>query len=355
MPSLLRRAEIGDFSKMSKSIEKAKEKIKQLALGEREDPIDISKLQTTAVTSRRGPEYSKIIQGATAALSNGPKDLELLLWLSEAAIALHSAAGLRDALRLLRQFHDDLWDEVFPELEKASQKDLDMGLRPVDAEKRAAYVSKLIGRITQAVYVMPIAAARSGSPALSWKYDQDRSELVEALSATGPEQVRLTAEALADSLAVCDGDESIPSLDDVMLDRYGELVDPDQIPNFDGLRRAIEGALAFISNSIHHRNQPGAGGSSTGPTIQTGELGERSTSVCVAAGAQLPRTREEAFQIILNCVGWLELHEPQNLYTSRIRESVRHAKVRLEDLIAELIENDSERQNLLKRLGLRVV
>ena len=70
-----------------------------------------------------------------------------------------------------------------------------------------------------------------------------------------------------------------------MFDRYSELVDPDQIPNFGGLRAAIEGALAFIGNSIHYRKQPGAGGSGTGQIIQNGKVEKQDTVICVAAAA----------------------------------------------------------------------
>ena len=140
------------------------------------------------------------------------------------------------------------------------------------------------------------------------------------------------------------------TIDQLMRDKYEGLVDSDEIPTFREVRKAAGEALDFVNDTISAR-----GGRLPGELIAdtrtplTEPVGP--IRVSPGGGSAIPQSREEALRTILAIVKWLESHEPQNLYTGRIREAIEDADCSVQDVLAKFIENESERQAVTKRLG----
>lgn len=319
------------------------DKIRQLALGDPEDSIDISGLKIDPRKTRRLPDHAKVIRLATTALAKSPKDIETTIFLAEAAISSHGGPGLRDVLRLVRRYHEMRWDELRPLIEMPKPSIRDAGLR-------AARVSQLANRVTRAVYQMPVTGASGGGLGWSWQSQSDDVEFVKALRDTGLERLQTISQGLSESLLECDGDDAIAPIDQLMRDKYEGLVDSDEIPTFREVRKAAGEALDFVNDTISAR-----GGRLPGELIVdtrtplTEPVGP--IRVSPGGGSAIPQSREEALRTILAIVKWLESHEPQNLYTGRIREAIEDADCSVQDVLAKFIENESERQAVTKRLG----
>src|SRR4028118_2214196 len=63
-------------------------------------------------------DWRKVIQLATAALSEQTKDLQIASWLAEALVKQHGFAGLRDGLIIARRLQEDFWETLFPEIDE---------------------------------------------------------------------------------------------------------------------------------------------------------------------------------------------------------------------------------------------
>ena len=66
--------------------------------------------------------FKKVIELATATLSEKSKDLQLAAWLSEAIVAEHGFAGLRDSLKLVRGLITVFWDTVYPVADEGDEE-----------------------------------------------------------------------------------------------------------------------------------------------------------------------------------------------------------------------------------------
>ncbi|MDH3494257.1 MAG: type VI secretion system ImpA family N-terminal domain-containing protein, partial [Acidobacteriota bacterium] len=73
-------------------------------------------------TELKVANFKKVIELAAAALTQKTKDLQLAAWLSEAVVAEHGFAGLRDSLKIMSGLISNFWDSVYPEAEEGDEE-----------------------------------------------------------------------------------------------------------------------------------------------------------------------------------------------------------------------------------------
>jgi type VI secretion system protein ImpA len=78
---------------------------------------------------RKTADFNLVIKLAGDALATKSKDLQLAVWLAEAALRKEGYAGLRDGLVLLHGLLNEFWDTVYPEMEDG---DLELRAAPLD-------------------------------------------------------------------------------------------------------------------------------------------------------------------------------------------------------------------------------
>jgi len=161
------------------------EEIQSLARGEAEDPIDMSGMPPGTQRPRRLPDHGKVLRLATKALACDSKEIEIVIYLAEAAIWTHGAVGLRDSLRVVRQLHENFWEEMRPVIEKLD--DPKMIPPKFDAGRRAARLSQFAIRIARAVYQFPITAAGPDGCRRSWQDRETAGDFTPSMSATSLE------------------------------------------------------------------------------------------------------------------------------------------------------------------------
>ena len=100
---------------------------------------------------RKAADYRQVADLAGKALAERSKDLQLAVWLTEAALNREKFAGLLEGLDLLRGLLEQFWDTLYPEIEDD------------DLEPRSMLLSWLAGqRMVDAVRTTPITAGGFG-------------------------------------------------------------------------------------------------------------------------------------------------------------------------------------------------
>src|ERR1700722_2188366 len=95
---------------------------------------------------RKVADYRLALDLASKALAERSKDLQLAVWLTEAALHREKFAGLQQGLDLLRGLLEQFWDTLYPEIEDD------------DLEPRIVLLGWVGGRLLDAARFSPIPA-----------------------------------------------------------------------------------------------------------------------------------------------------------------------------------------------------
>jgi type VI secretion system protein ImpA len=108
-----------------------------------DDGLDAGKW---AKKERKAADWALVQELAATLLRERSKDLNLAMWLTEAAIRLHGFAGLRDGLRVTRELMERYWDQgLYPLMEDGP-------------EDRAGPFEWLNNKLVDAINMIPVTA-----------------------------------------------------------------------------------------------------------------------------------------------------------------------------------------------------
>src|SRR5688572_3003332 len=94
--------------------------------------------------------WPQLFEKTAAALKDKSKDLQIAIWLTEAAARLHGFAGLRDSFRLIRELLLQYWDSgLFPAMEDG------------DLEIRSGPLQWLNNKLPDMINTIPVTARSS--------------------------------------------------------------------------------------------------------------------------------------------------------------------------------------------------
>src|SRR5580698_4024543 len=99
---------------------------------------------------RKVADYRVAMDLASKALAERSKDLQLAVWVTEAALHREKFAGLQQGLDLLRGLLEQFWDTLYPEIEDD------------DLEPRIVLLGWVGERLVEAVNFTPITAGGLG-------------------------------------------------------------------------------------------------------------------------------------------------------------------------------------------------
>ena len=153
------------------------DKIKEARL-EDEDDLPQGEWQR----DRKYADIAAVLKLGAAALTQQSKDLQLAVWLCEAAVRRGGFAALPECLQLLHQLQEKFWDILYPEMDEGS------------AEFRATPLEWFAGRCDH--LLRRTALTRNG---LNWlKYKESRAVGYESAVAEDKEKMARRAAAIAD-------------------------------------------------------------------------------------------------------------------------------------------------------------
>jgi type VI secretion system protein ImpA len=311
--------------------------------------------------------WEPILKQGTKILGAESKSLEVAAWLTEALVRKHGFAGLRDGFRLLRELSEHFWDGLYP-------------LPDEDGViARVAPLTGLNGQESDGVLLKPIANIPITAPGTQQPFTlADYKRACEISGVSDPEKrarmidqgmptLEMFEQAsretsaeffrnLVEDLEACR--EEYRRLCDILEEKCGKDDDGFSLaPPTSNIRNALEKAHEDVLNLSR--------GNLADSTAQTAEAGE--STMLVASDANTPmvggtvagsvasrvQTREDAFRLLLQVAEFFKRTEPHSPVSYALEQAVRWGKMPLPDLWAELVPDESARNQLFKIVGIQ--
>ena len=305
--------------------------------------------------------WKRLLELAPKAIAEESKDIEIAAWLSEALVREHGYAGLRDGFRLMRELAESFWDNLHP------LPDEEEGL-----EARLAPLAGLNGEDSDGVLIAPIAGVSvttAGELRPLTLADYRRAFDLERLAdpdkrAQRIEQGAVTLQMfekavlesgrefygnLLEDLEACAGE--FKKLCAVLEEKCGKdqsghsLAPPSS---------AIGGALEACGNELRgvvqriFPSQEDTASVSEDDGMEMVSLQGRPAGLASAV-----RTREDAFRALLQVAEYFKRTEPHSPVAYTLEQAVRWGRMPLPELLAELVPEESSREQIFKIVGIK--
>ncbi len=301
------------------------------------------------------PEWTEVYQLSEKALVESSKDLQVTAWMIEAQVRLQGFAGLRDGLKLFGQLCDQFWDDIHP------RPDED-GVITTVAPMAGLNGEDADGPLVVAIKRIPVTEGQTNGAFalchLAQAYDLDlkpelrdqrigdgwvsREMFDTSVDETSPEFFQVLLEDVAECQDVlsemeaildekCDKDDSgfplAPS-----TSRIREALD-DSLRTIRGFAGAIIGEESEEGDT---QDGPAATGGGGAPTAPTGSV----------------NSRVEAFNTLMEVARFFRKTEPHSPVSYALEQVVKWGKMSLPDLLKELIQDSSARDDMFRHVGI---
>jgi len=305
-------------------------------------------------------EWKRLLELGPKAIAEESKDIEIAAWLAEGLVREHGYAGLRDGFRLMRELAESFWDNLYP------LPDED-GLAT-----RLASLAGLNGEESDGVIIAPIAGvpitvAGSCRPLTLADYRRalDLERLVDpdkraqridqgavtrqAFEKAVQETPREFYSGLREDVEECAGE--FEKLCAVLEEKCGKDANGHSLAPPSS---AIRGALEACRHDLRGITRGLFPGEDDTESAQDGNGGAMISLQGQPVGmASVVRTREEAFRALLQVAEYFKRTEPHSPVAYALEQAVRWGRMPLPDLLAELIPEQSAREQIFKVVGIR--
>jgi len=307
------------------------------------------------------PEWPKVLDISTTALSK-TKDLQIGAWLTEALVELYAFAGLRDGMKVLRGFHEQFWDNVYPE------KDGE------DLEARANAMSFLDTKVAIPLKKLPLTKTGSGIEYnyLQWE-ESTKFDLPENLEALDQEAynraVELKAQAEAENrtsgeawrkaktttrrafyeeqfVLLNECWEEFKALDRVMDEKFGR-----QTPGLGALKKSLDEVRTLVEKLVKEKRilEPdpvldGAGAVSAD--------GSPASADGVGASVGPVRGREDALRRLAEVAQYFQRTEPHSPVAYLVQRAIKWGQMPLEVWLEDVVKDGNVLGQIRETLGI---
>ena len=303
------------------------------------------------------PDWKRVRDLAIEVIADKSKDLWIAAWLVEALAREHGFAGLRDGFRLVRELAERYWDDIHPRPDEDGYVHTVAQLTGLNGDDSE-------GALIAPIEAIPITQGTSERPLTSADYKQ-AAELEQTTDADRRAQ-RIAQGAVTMQMferAVAETppeffQELIEDIEQAIreFERMGEVLDERCGQNEDGypaapptsnIHNALEGCRDRVRSLARH--------------VLEGAEAEREEEASDAAAAQGAQpsastgkitTREDAFRTLLQVADFFRRTEPHSPVPYALEQVVRWGRMSLPELMAELISDESVRDDLARRVGI---
>jgi type VI secretion system protein ImpA len=296
-------------------------------------------------------EWEMVLDAAVQAITSRSKDLELATYLIEALVRLHGYAGLAEGFRLYRELLEGFWENGYPPAEEDGVAGRVAALGGLNGD------SSRDGALLFPIFRQPFTDGPGGMFA---GYQYDYAVTLEALPPEKRQEKAneghptldvFTSAARQTSTEYCrklwndleecrkEFDKLVQALDTVcgadappsskIRDALSKCQTIVENVYKDRLKDAPESAVQQVEND--------GSGTVAGPAVARGAL----------------TSREEAFRTIERVADYFRQTEPQSPVIYALEQVVRWGKMQLPELLTELITDDSARDRVFERIGIR--
>lgn len=310
-------------------------------------------------------EWSKVSRLCEEALARQSKDLQLIVWYTEALTHTQGFAGTSFGLRVLEAWMQQYWDSGYPELD------------PHDLDERIGKVEWLNQQLGLALRTVPLVAPQHGG--YHWNHWQESRE-VENLG---------LKDAAARERAISDGKlagdvfdkavqasgaawfhalnqqldqawDSYQALDQALVDGFG-----DDFPSLADLRQSLRSSKEVCERLLQ---QCGGVPVTVPPAPQNSAPKQASTMTHSPApetpaiprlASQAPvhrgplQNRYEAVEMLREVSRYFRTHEPHSPVALLAERAARWAEMSLEEWLQHVVKDDSTLRQLQELLDLK--
>jgi type VI secretion system protein ImpA len=321
------------------------------------DAADRTEPDTTGLPVPEG--WRRVLLIGTEIFTSVAKDFDVATWMTEAAVRVDGLRGLRDGARLLTGMLKQHWEDGFPAADAEGIED------------RARSIAGLAGRAADGTIMQPLRRSvlfrrPSGEDVPFFRYEQavdtagradpelrarrhalgvpELEALQQEASAMREPLRRIAAEAAA-ALLAWRGLEAAIDL------RFGAAtVSTSAVANLlvaiGETCRQLSGDVTVVkANPVLDPPQATAALSASlpMPSFAGGDV------------ASAVRSRDEALKALENIADFFQATEPHSPLAYTLRDAVRRGRLSWPALLAEIVEDDAQRNQMLLALGIRPV
>ena len=301
-------------------------------------------------------DWRPIFELGTKLLAEEAKDLEAASLVIEALVRREGIAGLRDGFRLARELCERFWDNLYP---LPDEEGIVTRVAPLAGLNGEDSDGLLMGPISR----LPITGGSTAGPfsavdhqmALETERIEDPSKRAArmeqpdaatlqrfdvAVSETPVEFVENLLEDLSDCSREFD------SLCDLLEEKCGEDERGFSLaPPSSNVRNALRECRELVEKTFRHLL-------SVGDEAEGEEGGQ--LAVGSANAVKGVTTREDAFRALLQVAEFFKSTEPHSPVSYALEQAVRWGRMPLPELLEELIQDSSTREQAFKLVGIRV-
>ncbi len=304
-------------------------------------------------------DWEKVAELAGESLSGKTKDLQIVAWLSEAAVNMHGFPGLRDSLKLANGFLETFWDTLYPEIDEGN-----------DLEARANAFAWLDRQTAEAARKVPLTKRTGGNfnffqweealqydfPADTSKLSSEALQLLEEKRARAQADGKITGEEIRKAKSetrrafyeelyadVTDTWAALKALDSQMDARFAR-----QTPGLGGLTKTLDGIRSLLEKVVKEKRieEPDPSDAAEGAGGET-----------AAGGAGGPggaiRARDQALAQLAQVADYFRRTEPHSPVSYLVQRAITWGQMPLDAWLVDVIKDTNVLAGLRETLGLK--
>lgn len=304
------------------------------------------------------PDWKPVLQLAPQILATQAKDLEIASIYLEAVVRRFGFAGLRDGFRLMREYCERFWDQLYPMPDSEGIRDR---VYPISGLNGEGSDGVLVGPVMR----VPITAGGGSGAYSSLEYRQaleleaipDAAKRETRMKQLGGIPLAVFQKSVADTPVAFfrDLSEDISQCWDEFFRLY-QLLDekcgPDAPPS-STIREAIQSArsdLEQIAGDKLRAAQPEEAVMAEGDS--SGDGASAAPTRDAVSVPEAIRNREDALRALIRVAEYFKKAEPHTPIPYALEQTVRWARMPLPDLLLELVPDKNAREQMFKLIGI---
>lgn len=305
-------------------------------------------------------DWEKVAELAGESLAGKTKDLQIVAWLSEAAVNMNGFPGLRDSLKLANGFLANFWDTLYPEIDEGN-----------DLEARANALAWMDRQAADAARKIPLTKRPGANysffqwdEALQYDFPADTSKLSgEALQQLEEKRARaqmdgkITGEEIRKAKSetrrafyeelnadVAESWAALKALDKEMDARFAR-----QTPGLGSLTKALEAIRTLLEKVVKEKRVEEPDPSDA----VEGAAGEAAEGAAAGGPGGPIRARDQALAQLAQVADYFRRTEPHSPVSYLVQRAITWGQMPLDAWLGDVIKDNNVLAGLRETLGLK--
>ncbi len=306
-------------------------------------------------------DWNLVVKVCEEALAKKSKDLQLAAWLTEALLNMHGFAGLREGMTLISGLCERYWEAMHPRPEGENGEDLEMRLSPLHWMNAKLSVTLKLVPVTQPrdMDARPYAFVDwESANALEHLAVRDKTAYVEAEKEGRTTRAKFLGSVMfttASHFARLAGDLAECIRLTEALEAFLDAACGRNSPSLVKFRETLK-EIHRLAENFHHEKDNGESGREPGdaPAAYGEEEPMDDSEGAPERRVGRIRSRSEAYRMLSDAADYLMTTEPHSPVPYLVKRAVSWGNMSLSELLAEIVNDQSDLHAIHSLLGLRL-